>query len=170
MEIVFTSERLLFRKFTEEDSLLIYELNSDPLVTEYVHEEPTTKEKAEEIIRNSILPQYQLYNHGRWAVHLKSTNEFIGWCGLKYRPEFDKIDLGYRFMQKYWGFGYATEAAKRTIQFGFENLHLKEIFGDAHVENNRSLKVLEKAGMQFIKFATVDNCPVQSFKISNPNI
>ena len=167
MEVVFTSERLIFRKFTEQDSLLIYDLNSDPEVTKYVHEEPTTKEKALEILTNNILPQYQLYSHGRWAVHLKTTNEFIGWCGLKYRPEIDKIDLGYRFKQKFWGFGYATEAAIRTIQFGFENLQLKEIFGDAHVENIGSQKVLEKARMQFIGFDTIDNCPVKSFKITS---
>lgn len=128
------------------------------------------KKRHWKIIENNILPQYQLYNHGRWAVHLKNTHEFIGWCGLKYRPEIDKIDLGYRFLRKYWGHGYATEAAKRAIQFGFKDLNLQEIFGDAHIENIGSLKVLEKAGMHFVEYSTIDSCPVKTFKISASDI
>jgi RimJ/RimL family protein N-acetyltransferase len=167
MDIVFASERLIFRKFTEKDDHLIYDLNIDPEITKYLHEEPITEERAKIILNDIILPQYSLYNHGRWAVHLKKDNQFIGWCGLKYRPELKKIDLGYRFMKTSWGFGYATEAAKRTIKYGFEVLSLKEIFAAAHVENIASLRVLEKCGMDFIGYDTIDQCPVKTFLIVN---
>jgi len=50
-----------------------------------------------EILEKVIIPQCALYNHGRWAIHLRSSLEFLGWCGLKYRAELNEIDLGYRF-------------------------------------------------------------------------
>ena len=111
MQIIFQAPRLLLRQFTQDDAHLILSLNSDPEIVKYVHE-PTlkTEEQAKKILLDIILPQYK-NNLGRWAIHTKDNMDFIGWCGLKYRPELDEIDLGYRLMQKAWGKGYATEAA-----------------------------------------------------------
>ena len=105
MHIIFETPRLYLRQFTEADAPLILTLNSDPEIVKYVHE-PTleTEEQARNIIINNILPQYP-NNLGRWAMHIKETNEFIGWCGLKYRPELNETDLGYRLMQKKMGPG-----------------------------------------------------------------
>lgn len=97
---------------------------------------------------------------------MKTTNEFIGWCGLKYRVEIDKVDVGYRLHQKFWGKGFATEAAKRSIDYGFNDLHLNQIFAAAHAENLASIKVLEKIGMHFIGFNTIDGCPAKTFLIT----
>ncbi len=168
--MIFETPRLILRRFTEADAPLILQLNSDSEVVKYLHE-PTleTVEQAKKIITDIILPQYK-NNLGRWATHLKDTGEFIGWCGLKYRPEPDEIDLGYRFSQPYWGKGYATEAAKHTLDYGFTQLKLPLITGRAHIENIASLKVLEKIGMQFIEEGIVDNCPVKTYTKSNPAI
>jgi RimJ/RimL family protein N-acetyltransferase len=163
MEVVFTSERLIFRKFTEDDDNLIYELDKDPEVTKYWGGKPIARESAKEILVQTILPQYKNYNYGRWAVHLKTTHTFIGWCGLKYRPELNKIDLGYRLMRMYWNKGYATEAAKRTIEFGFKNLHLQEIFAAAHIDNIASINVLKKCGMQYVGVDIIDTIPVKTY-------
>jgi len=167
--IIFETPRLLLRQFTEADATLILELNSDPEIVRYVHE-PTlkTEEQAEKIIKDIILPQYK-NNLGRWAIHIKENNEFIGWCGLKYLPERDEIDLGYRLMQKAWGKGYATEAAQHTLDHGFKVLNLKLITGRVHIENIASIKVLEKIGMNFINEGIVDDCPVRTYTKSNPN-
>ena len=129
MHIIFETPRLILRQFTEDDAPLILELNSDPEIVKYVHE-PTlqTEEQAKKIIIDIILPQYK-NNLGRWVIHTKDNNEFIGWCGLKYRPELDEIDLGYRLIQKAWGKGYATEAAQHTLDHGFKSLNLKLITG-----------------------------------------
>lgn len=147
-----------------KDGGLLYELNSDPEVVKYVHEPPTTKENVADILRNIILPQYEL-GLGRWAVHLKTTEEFIGWAGLKYLSERDEIDLGYRFMKKYWGNGYASEAAAACIRYGLEQLKLEKIHGKAHVENTASLKVLQKCGMKFLAEDYVDGSPVKIFAL-----
>jgi len=167
MKIVFETPRLLLRQFTEDDAPLILDLNSDPEIVKYVHELPLkTEEQARKIITDIILPQYK-NNLGRWAMHIKENMEFVGWCGLKYRPELDEIDLGYRLMQKAWGKGYATEAAQFTLDHGFKILNLKLITGRAHIENIASIKVLEKIGMDFIGEGIVDNCPVRTYIKAN---
>ncbi len=166
MNIVFESDRLFFRKFTLDDAMLIYELNKDPEVTKYLHEPPTTELNAVDIIQNIILPQYQQNNFGRWAVHKKSDKAFIGWCGLKLTPNHLFPDLGYRFFQKFWGNGYATEAAKKTIEYGFQVLQLPGIFAAAHIENIASQKVIEKCGMYFDNYKTIDETPVKTYILS----
>ena len=163
MHIVFETPRLILGRFTEEDAPLILQLNSDPDIVKYVHEPVlSSQEEAKGIIINRILPQYQ-DDLGRWATYTKNNNEFIGWCGLKYVPERDEIDLGYRFIKTSWGNGYATEAAKYTLQYGFNSLDIHCITGRAHIDNLASIRVLEKIGMQFIREEVVDNCPVRTY-------
>ena len=170
MHIVFQTPRLTLRQFTKEDSQLILQLNSDPEIVKYVHEPVlSTEEQAKNILIDIILPQYK-NNLGRWAMHTKTTNEFIGWCGLKYRPELDEIDLGYRLKKDAWGKGYATEAAKHTLDHGFNILDLQLITGRAHIQNIASIKVLEKIGMQFISAGMVDDCPVKTFTIAKQQL
>ncbi len=169
MQSIFESERLLFREFTTDDAPLIYRLNSDPEVVKYVHEEPVIDiPTALTNLNKRILPQYTLYGYGRWAMHTKSNNEFIGWCGLKYRPERQETDLGYRFIQSVWGQGYATEAGVATVQYGFRVLGIPVITAMAHIENLASLKVLEKLGFQYVRHEQVDGCPVKTYQLINP--
>ena len=168
MHIVFETPRLVLRRFTEEDAPLILLLNSDPEVVKYVHEPALeTADQARDVIINTILPQYN-NNLGRWAMYTKSNNEYIGWCGIKYRPEMDEMDLGYRLKQTAWGKGYATEAAQNTLAYGFGTLGLQLITARAHIENFASQKVLEKIGMNFIAEGIVDNCPVKTYTLANP--
>ena len=170
MHIILQTPRLMLRRFTEADAGLVLALNSDAEVLKFLHE-PVLKDEphAAEIIRNIILPQYE-NNLGRWAAHIKETNEFIGWCGLKYRPELEEIDLGYRFKKSAWGKGFATEAASHALNYGFEKLNLKVITGRAHIENFASLKVLENIGMKFIKEETIDDCPVKTYIAERKNL
>lgn len=166
MHIIFETPRLLLRQFTEEDAPLIYKLNSDPEIVKYVHEPVLENEvQAKKILTHYILLQYQL-NLGRWAIHTKANNEFIGWCGLKYIEETGIIDLGYRLLKFAWGKGYATEAAKYTLDYGLRDLKIEVITGMAHIENIASLKVLEKIGMNFSKEDIVDKQPVKVYTIT----
>ena len=170
MNIVFSTERLILRTFTLDDAQLLVDLNSNPEVLKYLHELPVNEEKAQKVLQEIILPQYKLYNHGRWAVHLKSSGEFIGWCGLKFVKERNEIDLGYRFFQQYWGKGYATEAAKATLEYGFQVLSLKHIMAMAHLENIGSQNVIRKCGMKYRTEGFVDNCPVKIYDLFNDTI
>lgn len=170
MTIVAETHRLLLRNFTSNDAKLIWDLNLDPEVTRYTHDPVRDMEQAKEILEQTILPQYALYNHGRWAVHLKDNLAFIGWCGLKFRPEQREVDLGYRFKKQYWGNGYATEAAFAAIRYGFEKLNLTRIVGRAEPGNTGSIRVLEKCGMTYAGEDLVDGYPVETYVILNPLI
>jgi len=170
MNVIIETNRLLLRTFTEVDANLIYELNLDPDVTRYTHEPVKDLAHASEILEKVIIPQYALYNHGRWAVHIRSTLEFLGWCGLKYRDELNEIDLGYRFKKEGWGKGYATEAAWASIQYGFEKIGLQRIVARAEIDNIASWKVLEKCGMTYIGDGEVDGYPVKTYEILNPSV
>lgn len=169
MKIILETPRIVLRQFTIEDASLVLNLNSDPAVVKYLHE-PLLQSlaQAEKVIHDIILPQYE-NKLGRWAIINKADNNFIGWCGLKYRPELDEIDLGYRLVQRTWGQGFATEAASQTLHYGFNTLNLKLITGRAHIENLASIKVLEKIGMKFIGEAVVDDCTVRTYIKANPS-
>ncbi|UOE42432.1 GNAT family N-acetyltransferase [Chryseobacterium suipulveris] len=100
---------------------------------------------------------YEKYGFGRWSVLHKETQEYLGWCGLKYDEALDEVDLGFRFYQKHWRKGFATEAAKKCIEIGFAQLRLKKIVGRVMPENRASIKVLEKVGMSFVERRIVND-------------
>jgi [ribosomal protein S5]-alanine N-acetyltransferase len=170
MNVVMETNRLLLRTFIEEDAELIYELNLDPEVTLYTFDPISDVEHAKLVLQQTILPQYILYNHGRWAVHLKPGLEFLGWSGLKFIKERKEIDLGYRFMKKFWGRGFATEAAYECTKYGFKRLNLKRIVGRALPENTASLRVLEKCGLEYIGIEEIDGFKLKTYEILNPSI
>jgi RimJ/RimL family protein N-acetyltransferase len=170
MNVIIETDRLLLRTFTSEDARLLYELNLDPDITRYTYDPMKNVDHAKQVLEQVILPQYALYNYGRWAVHLKYSLEFIGWCGLKFRPERNEIDLGYRFIKNAWGKGYATEAAYACIKYGFEKLNLQRIIGRAVLDNTASLRVLGKCGMSYIGEEVVDGYLSKTFEIINPSI
>ena len=164
MQIIFETARLSLREFTAADAPLILELNSDPEVIKYLHE-PTVQSElhAKDILTDIILPQYKK-KVGRWAIYTKQNEEFIGWCGLKSVEETAEIDLGYRLKRSAWGKGYAKEAAKETLNYGFNKLQLQVITGKAQCDNIASIKILEKIGMSFIKDTIEDAFIVKVFE------
>jgi RimJ/RimL family protein N-acetyltransferase len=170
MDVVIETDRLLLRKFKEGDAPLLYELNLDPEVIRYTHDPMTDVEHAGKVLDDVILPQYVLYDHGRWAVHLRSNLEFIGWCGLKYLRETNEVDIGYRFMKKFWDNGYATEAALACIEYGFNKLDLHRIVGRALPGNLSSIKVLEKCGMKYLHDEVMHGYLHKTYQVTNPAI
>ena len=169
MKIIFETERLILREFTLADTRLLLNLNTSPEVLRYIHE-PALRNEAHalEILENIILPQYQI-NHGRWAIHTRKDGAFIGWCGLKFLTETQTTDLGYRLLPGQWGNGYATEAAKKCIQYGFTQLHIEEIFGKAHIDNVASIRVLENAGMKYLGNTIEEDTVIKIYKVKNLN-
>lgn len=150
---ILQTNRLYLREFTIEDDTHFYELNLDPEVIKHTGDE-AFKSVTEAKIFLENYDHYQKYQFGRWAVIAKSNDEFLGWCGLKYSIEKDEVDLGFRFFQKYWNKGFASEAAQACLNYGFNELNLLQIVGRAMKENAASIRVLEKVGMKF--FADFD--------------
>ncbi len=167
MHIILETPRLYLRQFTETDAPLVRQLNAEPGVLQYIPEPMLeTEEQALKVIVDIILPQYK-NNLGRWAVHTKDNNEFIGWCGLKWIKEVDEIDLGYRFKPSEWGKGYATEVAQHTLRYGLQNLQLKKIMAHVHIDNIASQKVLEKIGMHYVGEGVEDGIRLKDYVAFN---
>lgn len=156
------TSRLYFRQFTLADADLLYRMHQDPAITRYTGD-PIPWEsvaRAEQVLADVILPQYE-NGIGRWAVHLLADDTFIGWCGLKQIGE--EIDIGYRYIQKFWGQGYATEAAQAVLEYG-KSLQLPRIIGRADAANLASVKVFKKIGLTFKESYTDENTKTDSVK------
>jgi len=157
MKIFVETERLILREVMTSDVDGMFELDSNPAVNKYLGKTPlTTKENAQEAIA-FISRHYEERGIGRWAAIEKSSGDFIGWSGLKLNDEKEKLngksnfyDIGYRFIPRYWGKGYATESALAALKYGFETMNLEQIVGAAEVENIGSNKVLQKIGLKFV--------------------
>lgn len=87
--------------------------------------------------------------YGHWAVVDREESQVVGWCGLEYLPELNETELAYLLSKQIWGRGYATEAAKATVRFGFGSAGLENIIGLVHPENQGSVRVLEKCGLTY---------------------
>jgi ribosomal-protein-alanine N-acetyltransferase len=86
---------------------------------------------------------------GWWAVEPRFSRKLMGWCGLQYLPETEETEVGFLLGKSFWGQGFATEAAKASLRYGFEDLGLKRVVGITHPENIASQRVLLKLGMSF---------------------
>jgi ribosomal-protein-alanine N-acetyltransferase len=90
------------------------------------------------------------HGFGLWAVELRTTHEVLGAAGLNHLADTPEIEVGYRFLRKLWGNGYATEAARASIEFGLDELHLERIVAVTLPTNRASRHVMEKCGMAYV--------------------
>jgi len=152
----FESARLLFRPLTEDDTLGMFALDSDPAVHRYLQgiggELQTEPAQSLDVIRY-VQAQYREHGIGRWAVVLQATGEFMGWAGLKLvagpvNNRHNFYDLGYRFRPQFWQQGYGYEAALAWLEYGFRTMKLPRICAYADLNNAGSRRILEKVGLR----------------------
>jgi len=166
MERIIETERLYLRAFMIKDASALFKMNSNPNVLQYTGDFPFKNIKAtEEFIQN--YDHYETYNMGRWAVCGKKQGEFLGWCGLKYHPEENYIDIGYRFFEKHWNKGYATEATKGVLSYAFNVLRVQNIYAYIDKRNSASIKVAENSGLTFQKEMLHEGNPTNIYHIEN---
>jgi ribosomal-protein-alanine N-acetyltransferase len=161
---ILETSRLILRELDSKDAKNFYDLNSNPNVIKYTGNSAFKNvEEAKEFLENYT--DYKFNGYGRWAVILKTTDKFIGWCGLKFDELENETDIGFRFFEEEWNKGYATESAIACIHYGFEKLKLKRIIGRAMKENVGSIKVLEKIGLEYEKNAVLAGKDAVIYKI-----
>ncbi len=157
MKTLLETERLIIREIELTDVDDFYEMDSDPEVHKYIDQMPiTSKEEMVKVIE-MLQKQYAENGIARWAVLDKNTGEMLGWCGLKFFREplnglVNVYEHGYRFKQKHWGKGYATESSKAIIDWGFKNLKVDTFYAMTHPENENSMHILRKIGFEFKGF------------------
>ena len=141
------TERLQLRHFNHDDLPVMHILNTDPDVVRYADAPSKDIEESRSRLVNGPLADYQKYGYGRFAVDFKPSEELIGFCGIKYLPEIELPELGYRFLTQFWGMGIATEAARACVSFAREDLKLTKLIALIIPENTGSIRVAEKVGM-----------------------
>lgn len=146
MPVVYTTERLELREFSLNDAKGFFEMNADQEVIKFTGDRAFVDvEETEQFIL--AYDQYEKYGYGRWSAYLKGTEDYLGFCGLKYSPEKRETDIGFRLIRKYWNQGFATEAAMACLEIGFQKFGLEKIVGRAMSDNQASIRVLEKMSM-----------------------
>ena len=152
------TDRLMMRPFKMGDESDVLAFSSNPEINRFTGD-PVISSISEVIalIENVWLSDYSSHGYGRFAVIHKADHTIIGFCGVKYLPELQGTDLGYRFLPEYWGQGIATEACTAMVKDAFERLQLEKIYAFVEPENTASSRVLEKLGFTFEKTAPYPN-------------
>ncbi len=144
------TERLILREFRESDCPDVLAYQSDPLYLRYTEWTERTLESVRNFVRVFIdQQQEQPRTKYQLAIILKSTRQLIGNCGLRMEsPDAREADIGCELSPKRWGQGYAAEAVRVIIAFGFTELHLHRIWARCIADNIGAVRVLQKVGMQ----------------------
>lgn len=143
------TERLNLRPLTLDDAADYWPLVRDAQILRYVGEKPCESlDAVRALLRDRPLADYANHGYGRLAVTTREDGRFVGWCGLKYLPDLDEVDIGYRFLRDCWGRGYASEAGAAVLRQGFEQLGLQRIVGLVVPDNAASVRVLCKLGLR----------------------
>jgi RimJ/RimL family protein N-acetyltransferase len=145
-----TTERLMLREFRESDGPAILAYQSHPLYLRYYEWTERTPEAVREFVQ-MFLDQQQAKPRIKFqlAVISKTTGQLIGNCGLRLKSaNAHEGDIGYELDPQHWGQGYATEAARTMVQFGFTEFKLHRIWSWCIADNVGSARVLEKLGMR----------------------
>lgn len=127
------------------DAPLLFGFWSDPMVTKHMNIETLTDvSQAQQMIL--LLQRLQMENKAiRWTILLRHSNEVIGSCGFNYLDyENERAEIGYDIGSPYWGKGYAPEALRAIIHYGFDSLRLNRVEAKVEPENLNSIKVLKK--------------------------
>lgn len=153
------TERLTLRHWTDADREPFAALNDDPLVMEHFPSHLTREQS--DAMADRISTFLDEKGWGLWAVEVRETGEFIGFTGLAV-PRFEAhftpcVEVGWRLAASSWGRGYATEAARASVAYGFDELGLDEIVAMIVPGNTRSQGVARKLGMTRDETADFDH-------------
>jgi RimJ/RimL family protein N-acetyltransferase len=139
------TDRLILRGFRDADREPFAALNGDPEVMR--HFVRTLDRSGSDERVDGILDHWRSHGYGLWAVERRDDGVFLGFTGLAKHDYLDQPEVGWRFARFAWGNGYATEAARASLAWGFDVLEVPEIVSVTPVGNERSRAVMERLGM-----------------------
>jgi RimJ/RimL family protein N-acetyltransferase len=148
-----TTQRLELRPPSLDDVDAWHAIYLDAEEVWYGAPRSSLEENGEKLTRQ--IAHFEEHGFGMCAVDLTSSGETIGAAGLQHLEGGPEVEVGYRFLKKHWGQGYATESALASIDFGFDELGLDGIVAVALESNLASRRVLEKSGLTEIGLAHV---------------
>ncbi len=147
MAQVIETTRLLLRRPEQADASVLSGLWRDELAQRFMGGVLSQQDADMRIA--DVLQSWKDYKAGLWAVYEREDNKPLGLCGLSIFEA--EIEVIYKLFPKYWGHGYATEAAAASLTYSFQILQIDRIIGVTQEANNASQHVLEKVGMHYIR-------------------
>ena len=150
---LFTSERLGFRAWRDDDYDNLYRLCSDPDVMHYFP--GTLDPEATAAFLERLQRAYEAHGYCYFAVEERGTETFIGFIGIAYQTykmDFTPAtDIGWRLLKEHWKKGYATEGARRCLRYAREEHQLNRLIATTTHNNDPSVAVMRRIGMNFVK-------------------
>lgn len=147
---VIETKRLVLRRLSPDDAEFIVELLNQPSFLRYIGDkEVRNNTDAVRYIQNGPVASYLQWGFGLYLVELKDTGVPIGMCGLLKRDSLPDVDVGFAFLPSYWSQGYAFESAAAVMTYGREALGLRRIVAITSLDNDASIRLLEKLGLRF---------------------
>lgn len=150
MPLPLETDRLVIRPYRAEDAAALHEVFGSPEVMKWTPSPPSkdVAETAQRLARTMAFTERQPPGLGLWALELKGSHEFLGQVGLfPVEGKGPDVEVAYELAPRVWGHGYATEAARALIDYGFAEMGLRRVVALILPENTRSRNVAAKCGM-----------------------
>lgn len=140
------TERLILRMWREEDDFDAYaRMCADPEVMRYLGGKTLTRPESWRHMA-FIIGHWYLRGYGHWAVEEKASGQFIGRIGFLNPDGWPGFEIGWTLGREHWGKGYATEGARRALDYAFKELDKDHVISLIHPENQASIRVAERLG------------------------
>lgn len=147
---VLETERLSLRQLTVDDAQFILKLLNEPSFLRYIGDKQVRNlEDAAVYILNGPVASYERNGFGLYLVELRESYTPIGMCGFLKREELPDPDIGFAFLPEFWSKGFAFESASALLQVARERLRLQRILAITSLDNEASIKLLERLGFRF---------------------
>jgi [ribosomal protein S5]-alanine N-acetyltransferase len=152
MKPVLTTPRLSLRHLAPGDAAFLVELMNEPPYVDNIGDRGVrTDADAVRYIEEKYVTSYVRHGFGLYLVELAESKAPIGICGLVKRESLEHPDLGFAYLRRFWSMGYAREAAGETLRYARESLMLPYIYGVVSSKNIRSIRLLERLGLAYLR-------------------
>jgi len=147
---VLETERLILRRFVVEDAQFVLNLVNEPSFLRYIGDKKIrTLDDARQYILSGPVASYERHGFGLCLVELRDSHTPIGMCGLLKREELPEPDIGFALLPEFWNKGFAFEAAAAVLRDARERLGLQRVLAITSLDNEASIKVLQRLGFTF---------------------
>ena len=155
---VLETDRLTLRRLSPEDAEFMLQLLNEPSWLRFIGDKGVrTVEDARAYILKGPVEMYSRLGFGLYLVELKEEGSPVGICGLIKRDSLEDVDIVFAFLPRYWGRGYAYEAASAVMAYGGKVLGLKRIVAVTSADNDSSARLLKKLGLRFEGMVKLSN-------------
>jgi RimJ/RimL family protein N-acetyltransferase len=164
--------RLRLREMNEADAVFLLEVLNEPAFLRNIGDRGVrTPAEAAGYLEERITSSYARFGFGMWLVELVETDEAIGICGLIKRDALADADLGFSFLERHWGSGFAFEAAVVVADYAWKVVKLPRLLAIVAPGNAASIRLVGKLGFRFEKSVqiTTDGPELILFAAENPN-